>query len=105
VKVKNGVLHGEIGTGGAADWYELNGTIAADGAATIRANGITGSQSTHQAIRTLVYHLNIKWSPTSITGAELVTRLGIHLPRMLPGSVSIPSLKISWLEIGEGPEY
>ena len=43
VKVKNGVLHGEIGTRGAADWYELNGTIAADGAATIRANGITGS--------------------------------------------------------------
>jgi hypothetical protein len=33
VKVKNGVLHGEIGTRGAADWYELNGTIAADGAA------------------------------------------------------------------------
>jgi hypothetical protein len=43
VKVNNGVLHGEIGTRGAADWYELNGTIAADGAATIRANGITGS--------------------------------------------------------------
>jgi hypothetical protein len=31
VKVKNGVLHGEIGTRGAADWYELNGTIATDG--------------------------------------------------------------------------
>jgi len=43
VKVKNGVLHGEIGTRGAADWYELNGTIAADGTANIRANGITGS--------------------------------------------------------------
>jgi hypothetical protein len=40
-----------------------------------------------------------------MAGAELVTRLGIHLPRMLPESVSIPSLKISWLEIGEGPEY
>jgi hypothetical protein len=41
--VKNGVLHGESGTRGAQEFYEINGTIAADGVATIRANGIVGS--------------------------------------------------------------
>jgi hypothetical protein len=28
---------------GTADWYELNGTIEADGTAIIRASGITGN--------------------------------------------------------------
>jgi len=40
--VKNGILHGERGNRGIGDFYEINGTIAADGTATIRADGITG---------------------------------------------------------------
>jgi hypothetical protein len=40
--VKNGILHGERGNRGMGDFYEINGTTAADGTATIRADGITG---------------------------------------------------------------
>jgi len=40
-KVKNGVLHGELGTRHAPDWYVLDGKIEANGAANLRANGIT----------------------------------------------------------------
>jgi hypothetical protein len=40
--VKNGILHGERGNRGMGDFYEINGTIAADGTATIRADGING---------------------------------------------------------------
>jgi hypothetical protein len=35
-------LHGETGNRGKENFYEINGTIAADGTATIRANGISG---------------------------------------------------------------
>src|SRR5580658_9266713 len=42
MRVKNGILHGERGNRGMGDFYEINGTIAADDTATIRANGITG---------------------------------------------------------------
>jgi hypothetical protein len=41
-KVKNGILHGELGTKGAANWYELTGKIEADGAANLHVNGTTG---------------------------------------------------------------
>jgi hypothetical protein len=37
--VKNGILHGERGNRGMGDFYEINGTIAADGTAAIRADG------------------------------------------------------------------
>src|ERR1700722_17483366 len=40
--VKNGVLHGERGKRGSYDFLEINGTITADGDATIQAEGITG---------------------------------------------------------------
>jgi hypothetical protein len=42
-KVKNGVLHGELGTRGAPDWYELDGKIEADGTAILRTTGFTGN--------------------------------------------------------------
>jgi hypothetical protein len=42
VKIKNGVLHGELGTRGAPDWYSLDGKIEADGSAILRTTGITG---------------------------------------------------------------
>jgi hypothetical protein len=42
MKVKNGILHGERGNRGMGDFYEISGTIAADGTAAIRADGITG---------------------------------------------------------------
>jgi hypothetical protein len=42
-KVKNGVLHGELGSRGAPDWYELDGKIEADGTAMLRTTGITGN--------------------------------------------------------------
>jgi hypothetical protein len=41
--VKNGVLHGERGNRGMWDFYEIDGKIAADGTATLRADGITGA--------------------------------------------------------------
>lgn len=43
MSIKNGVLHGERGNRGRWDFYEINGKIAADGTATIRADGITGA--------------------------------------------------------------
>src|SRR5580658_7981262 len=43
MSVQNGVLHGERGNRGMWDFYEINGKIAADGTATIRADGITGA--------------------------------------------------------------
>jgi hypothetical protein len=42
--VKNGVFHGEKGTRGQPSFYELNGTIQADGTATFRCDEITGEQ-------------------------------------------------------------
>src|SRR5260370_32003215 len=42
-KVKNGVLHGESGARGAANWHELNGKIEANGTAILRITGITGN--------------------------------------------------------------
>jgi hypothetical protein len=41
--IKSGVLHGELGTRGAPNWYELNGKIEADGTANLRVNGVTGN--------------------------------------------------------------
>jgi serine/threonine protein kinase len=43
-KVKNGVLHGEHGTRGAAAFYEINGKIDADGTAILHLNGLRGSE-------------------------------------------------------------
>src|ERR1700684_3491941 len=40
---KDGVLHGERGNRGMWDFYEINAKVAADGTATIRADGITGA--------------------------------------------------------------
>jgi hypothetical protein len=42
VTVKNGILHGDVGTKGAPNWYELSGKIASDGAANLTVNGVTG---------------------------------------------------------------
>lgn len=42
--VKNGVFHGERGTRGHPQFYELNGKIEADGTASLVVNEITGSQ-------------------------------------------------------------
>ena len=41
-EVKNGVLHAEYGTKGAAAWWELDGKIAPDGTANLRMSGMTG---------------------------------------------------------------
>jgi predicted RecA/RadA family phage recombinase len=40
-QVKNGVLHGENGTTGNPGWVALDGSIQADGSATLNAEGIT----------------------------------------------------------------
>jgi hypothetical protein len=42
--VKNGVLRAESGTRGQPNFYELNGTIQADGAASLRCDEVTGDQ-------------------------------------------------------------
>lgn len=40
--VKNGLLHGEHGFSGTPGSLEINGTIKADGTATLYVNGIRG---------------------------------------------------------------
>jgi hypothetical protein len=42
--VKSGVFHAEKGTRGQPSFYELNGTIQADGTASLRCEEITGDQ-------------------------------------------------------------
>jgi hypothetical protein len=42
--IKNGSLHGERGTRGKSEFYELTGTVEADGTANLRIDEITGSQ-------------------------------------------------------------
>ncbi|MBV8277082.1 MAG: hypothetical protein JO170_17745 [Verrucomicrobia bacterium] len=42
--VKKGILQGEVGTSGQRGWYELSGTISADGTAALRAEEITKYQ-------------------------------------------------------------
>jgi hypothetical protein len=42
--VKNGVFHGEKGVRGQPSFYEMNGTIQADGAASLHVSEITGDQ-------------------------------------------------------------
>ena len=41
-KVKNGILHGEAGARGEANWYELDGKIGANGSAVLHTKGATG---------------------------------------------------------------
>ncbi|MBV8414835.1 MAG: CHAT domain-containing protein [Verrucomicrobia bacterium] len=41
-KVKNGILHGEAGARGEANWYELDGKIEANGSAVLHTRGTTG---------------------------------------------------------------
>src|SRR5271166_2934691 len=57
-EVKNGVLHGEIGVRGAANWYELNGKIMANGTAILRTTGITGNNPAYTAFHT---HPNVSY--------------------------------------------
>ncbi len=49
-KVKNGVLHGELGTRGAAAFFEINGKIDADGTAILHLNGLRGSEKYNMAV-------------------------------------------------------
>ena len=42
--IKNGSLHGERGTRGKSEFFELTGTVGTDGAANLRVDEITGSQ-------------------------------------------------------------
>jgi hypothetical protein len=42
--VKNGVFHGEKGVRGQPSFYEMNGTIQADGSASLHVSEITGDQ-------------------------------------------------------------
>jgi hypothetical protein len=41
--VKNGVLHGEKGTRGEPGWLQIDGTISADGKASLYADGLIGA--------------------------------------------------------------
>lgn len=41
--VKDDVLHGEKGTRGQPGWLQIDGTIAADGTASLYANGLVGA--------------------------------------------------------------
>jgi hypothetical protein len=84
-KVKNGILHGESGTRGTADWYELNGTIEADGTATIRASGITGNPKQtpfHKHGTPFEYQVNARFNGRHGTGQSVGDPAPPHSPRV-----------------------
>jgi hypothetical protein len=61
-EVKNGVLHGELGTRGAPDWYELNGKYRPTARQCYALRVLLGTRRTRRTplIRALGYHMNIK---------------------------------------------
>jgi hypothetical protein len=94
VRVKNGVLHGETGKRGDANFYEINGTIEADGNATLHVNGITGSPqhtpfTLHNGVR-FAYDVPSHFEGNHGTGHSV----GDPAPHMLRVHASIPLLNI-----------
>jgi hypothetical protein len=76
--VKNNVLHGERGVRGLPGWLTLDGRIAPDGSADIRARGLVGKE--HYAVgerpagTPYSYHINARFAGTSGTGERVKQR-------------------------------
>ena len=76
--VKNGLLHGEHGTTGNPGWLALDGTIQADGSATMNAKGITNiPRFAAYQVRTgtpYAYTVNAHFDGSSGTGRRIELR-------------------------------
>jgi len=83
--VKNGVLHGQTGTKGQPNFYELNGTIAADGSANLLANGLTKySEYTPMNVgpgQPFEYQVTARFKGTTGTGESVGDPKPPHAPR------------------------
>jgi hypothetical protein len=70
--VKNGVFHGENGVKGEAGYLSLDGTIAPDGSAVLRGQGLTADTAynvLHAAPLTpFTYHVKSQFSASQGTG-------------------------------------
>jgi hypothetical protein len=76
--VKDGVLHGEKGAKGEAGWLQIDGTIAADGTASLYASGLVGASEMavgHRPAGTSYgYHLDVRFAAASGTGQRVEGR-------------------------------
>jgi Skp family chaperone for outer membrane proteins len=50
-KIRDGVLHGEILVKGEPNWYALDGKIATNGMANLRASGLTGKNPAYSSLK------------------------------------------------------
>jgi serine/threonine protein kinase len=85
-KVKNGVLHGELGTRGAAAFFEINGKIEADGTAILHLNGIRGAEKYNMSVggenhgrsgTPYAFDLTAQFKGRRGTGKRIGPRIGI----------------------------
>ncbi len=76
--VSAGVLHGEKGTRGQPGWLTLDGTIAADGEATLYASGLVGAApyavGDRPAGTAYGYHVAAHFAATAGTGHRVEGR-------------------------------
>jgi hypothetical protein len=76
--VKDGVLHGDKGVKGEAGWLQFDGTIAADGTASLYASGLVGASEMavgHRPVGTSYgYHVDVRFSGASGTGHRVEGR-------------------------------
>jgi hypothetical protein len=67
--IKHGVLHGEKGTKGEPGWLQLDGSIPADGRASIYASGLVGASEAavgHRPAGTQYgYHIEVEFTQDS----------------------------------------
>jgi hypothetical protein len=67
--IRQGVLHGDKGAKGEPGWLQLDGTIPADGRASIYASGLVGASEAavgHRPAGTQYsYHIDVEFSDTS----------------------------------------
>lgn len=76
--VKDDVLHGEKGTKGQPGWLQIDGTIAADGAASLYASGLVGAApyavGDRPAGTAYGYHLDTQFTGTKGSGHRMEGR-------------------------------
>jgi hypothetical protein len=76
--VKDDVLHGEKGTKGQPGWLQIDGTIAADGAANLYASGLVGAApyavGDRPAGTEYGYHVDTRFAGTKGSGHRVEGR-------------------------------
>ncbi len=77
-QVKDGVLHGEKGTKNEAGWLQIDGRIAADGTASLYADGVVGAApyavGRRPAGTEYGYHIDAKFSAQAGSGHRVEGR-------------------------------